>query len=102
MTSTIPNPPRRMLTRFVLPVTLVAASAGTLLWTGWRSFIPVPTVDVVPVSLRAGSASGTSLDSNDPSAKPTVKREGAAVQAPGWIEPSPFAVMVPALTPGVV
>ncbi|MEN9641157.1 MAG: p-hydroxybenzoic acid efflux pump subunit AaeA [Planctomycetota bacterium] len=104
MTSTIPHPPRRMLTRFVLPVTLVAASAGTLLWTGWRSFIPVPTVDVVPVSLRAGAgaASGASPDSNDPSAKPSVKREGAAVQAPGWIEPSPFAVMVPALTPGVV
>ena len=104
MTSTIPHPPRRLLTRIVLPVTLVAASAGTLLWTGWRSFIPVPTVDVVPVSLRAGAgtASGNSSDRNDPSAKPTVKREGAPVQAPGWIEPSPFPVMVPALTPGVV
>ncbi|NBX33523.1 MAG: efflux RND transporter periplasmic adaptor subunit, partial [Planctomycetes bacterium] len=90
------------MTRIVLPVTLVAASAGTLLWTGWRSFVPVPTVDVVPVSLRAGTASSTSSDRSDPSAKPTVKREGAAVQAPGWIEPSPFAVMVPALTPGVV
>ena len=104
MTSTIPHPPRRLLTRIVLPVTLVAASAGALLWTGWRSFVPVPTVDVVPVSLRAGAgtANGNSSDRNDPSAKPTVKREGAPVQAPGWIEPSPFAVMVPALTPGVV
>jgi RND family efflux transporter MFP subunit len=104
MTSTIPHPPRRLLTRIVLPVTLVAASAGTLLWTGWRSFIPVPTVDVVPVSLRASArtTSGTSSERNDPSANPTVKREGAPVQAPGWIEPSPFAVMVPALTPGVV
>ena len=104
MTSTIPHPPRRLLTRIVLPVTLVAASAGALLWTGWRSFVPVPTVDVVPVSLRAGArtTSGTSSERNDPSANPTVKREGAPVQAPGWIEPSPFAVMVPALTPGVV
>ena len=102
MTSTIPHPPRRLLTRIVLPLTLVAASVGTLLWTGWRSFIPVATVDVVPVSLRAGTASSTSSDRNDPSAKPTVKREGAPVQAPGWIEPSPFPVMVPALTPGVV
>lgn len=104
MTSTIPHPPRRLLTRIVLPVTLVAASAGTLLWTGGRSFIPVPTVDVVPVSLRAGTgtATGNSSDRNDPSAKPTGKREGAPVQAPGWIEPSPFPVMVPALTPGVV
>jgi RND family efflux transporter MFP subunit len=102
MTSTIPHPPRRLLTRIVLPLTLVAASAGTLIWTGWRSFIPVATVDVVPVSLRAGAASSTSSDRNDPSAKPTVKREGAPVQAPGWIEPSPFPVMVPALTPGVV
>lgn len=102
MNSTIPHPPRRSLTRIVLPVALVAASAGALLWTGWRSFFPVPTVDVVPVSLRAAATSGTSSGKNDPSTNPSVKREGAAVQAPGWIEPSPFPVMVPALTPGVV
>ena len=67
MNSTIPHPPRRSLTRIVLPVALVAASAGALLWTGWRSFFPVPTVDVVPVSLRAAATSGTSSGKNDPS-----------------------------------
>ena len=102
MNSSIPYPPRRTLTRIVLPLLLATASAGTLLWTGWRSFFPVPVVDVVPVSLRASSTNGTTSSSNDSPATPTTKREGAAVQAPGWIEPSPFPVMVPALTPGVV
>ena len=102
MTSNIPNPPRRTFTRFVLPIALVAASVAVLLWTGWRSFLPVASVDVVPVSWRAMSLGETPTGNKAPSAVATVRREGPPVQAPGWIEPSPFPVMVPALTPGVV
>lgn len=102
MTSNIPHPPRRTFTRFVLPIGLVAASVAVLLWTGWRSFLPVPSIDVVPVSWRAMSMGETSADNAATPAVATVRREGPPVQAPGWIEPSPFPVMVPALTPGVV
>ena len=96
MNAHIPAPPTRVLTRYVLPVALVAAAAAALAWTGWRSFLPVPTVEVVPVSVRpAALAEATAT-------KAPTTHEGPPVQAPGWIEPSPFAVMVPALTPGIV
>lgn len=101
MNTQIPAPPRRVLTRYVLPVTLVAAAATALAWTGWRSFLPVPTVEVVPVSVRAAAMADEAAHPGNTDSK-TATHEGPPVQAPGWIEPSPFAVMVPALTPGIV
>ena len=101
MNTQIPAPPKRVLTRYVLPVTLVAAAAAALAWTGWRSFLPVPTVEVVPVSVRAAAVADGTAHQGHAESKPTT-HEGPPVQAPGWIEPSPFAVMVPALTPGIV
>ena len=101
MNTQIPAPPKRVLTRYVLPVTLVAAAAAALAWTGWRSFLPVPTVEVVPVSVRAAAVVDEAAHQGHAGTKPAT-HEGPPVQAPGWIEPSPFAVMVPALTPGIV
>ena len=101
MNTQIPAPPKRVLTRYVLPVTLVAAAAAALAWTGWRSFLPVPTVEVVPGSVRAAAVADDAAHQGNADAKPAT-HEGPPVQAPGWIEPSPFAVMVPALTPGIV
>ncbi len=96
---TIPAPPRRIVTRLVVPGVLVAGAVAALAWSGWRTLLPAPAVAVVPVSVRAadgadagGGASGA--------AQPVA--EGAPVQAPGWVEPSPFPIMVPALTPGIV
>ncbi len=97
MTTAIPAPPRRTLTRVALPVALVAAALGALAWTGWRSLVPVPVVDVVPVSVRAADAPG-----GTPATADAPPREGAPVQAPGWVEPAPFATMVPALVAGTV
>jgi RND family efflux transporter MFP subunit len=101
MNTEIPAPPRRVLTRYVLPVSLVAAAAAALAWTGWRSFLPMPTVEVVPVSVRAAAVADDTAHEGHVTAAPAT-HEGPPVQAPGWIEPSPFAVMVPALTPGIV
>ena len=101
MNTQIPAPPTRVLTRYVLPVTLVAGAAAALAWTGWRSFLPVPTVEVVPVSVRAAAVVDEAAHQGHADTKPAT-HEGPPVQAPGWIEPSPFAVMVPALTPGIV
>jgi RND family efflux transporter MFP subunit len=94
--TSVPMPPRRLLTRLVLPAVLVAGAAGALLWTGWRSLMPVPTVDVVPVSVRAAAPGAPAPEGV------AATQEGAPIQAPGWVEPSPFPVMVPALTPGIV
>ena len=101
MNTQIPAPPKRVLTRYVLPVALVAAAAAALAWTGWRSFLPVPAVEVVPVSVRAAAVTDETAHQGHADTKPAT-HEGPPVQAPGWIEPSPFAVMVPALTPGIV
>ena len=89
----IPPPPRHALTRIALPAALCAAAAGLLAWTGWHSFAPVATVAVRPVVARqaapaAGGEEGV--------------REGAPVQAPGWVEPAPFPIGVRALVPGTV
>jgi RND family efflux transporter MFP subunit len=86
-----------MLTRVVLPVSLVAAALGAFALTGWNSLVPAPVVDVVPVSVRAGGHSAAVA--SGPSDAP---REGAPVQAPGWVEPAPFPTMVPALVAGTV
>jgi membrane fusion protein (multidrug efflux system) len=117
MNPSIAAPPNRVVTRIVVPVTLVGLAALALAWTGWRTIVPAPVVEVVPVSVRAaGHGAGRSVPGGtgetrmevagpppaSPDATPAPRAEGAPVQAPGWVEPSPFPVMVPALTPGVV
>ena len=62
-TITIPMPPRRTLTRLVLPAALVGAALAALAVTSWRGLLPAAEVDVVPVSMRAVGAP-------DPQAQP--------------------------------
>lgn len=117
MNPIIPAPPNRVVTRILVPVMLVGLAALTLVWTGWRTIVPAPVVEVVPVSVRpAGHGAGRSVPGGTeetrmevagpppaaPGVTPAPRTEGAPVQAPGWVEPSPYPVMVPALTPGIV
>ena len=101
MNTQIPAPPKRVLTRYGLRVALVGAAAAAGAWPGWRSFLPVPTVEVVPVSVRAAAVTEETAHRGHAESKPPT-HEGPPVQAPGRIEPSPFPVIVPALTPGRV
>ena len=95
--SGIPMPPRRILTRLVIPVALLGGALAALAVTSWRGLLPAEEVDVLPVSMRpAALPPGEGLRAGTESA------EGAPIQAPGWVEPSPFPMMVQALTPGVV
>ena len=96
---TIPAPPRRIVTRLVVPGVLVAGAVAALAWSGWRTLLPAPAVAVVPVSVRAADGADAAGGASG-AAQPVA--EGAPVQAPGWVEPSPFPIMVPALTPGIV
>lgn len=110
MTSSIPAPPRRAVTRILVPTALVGLAALALAWTGWRTLVPAPVVEVVPVSVRAAGGGGAAHGPGDgggphpasSGAASEARPEGAAIQAPGWVEPSPYPVMVPALTPGIV
>jgi RND family efflux transporter MFP subunit len=120
----IPRPPRRLATRVLLPTVILAGAAGAVLWAGWRTFAPATGVHVVQVVLRnaadlsgpaAADTGGTAApggagavgtgnagSARDTSAPAPDILAGPIVQAPGWVEPAPFPVMVGALTPGVV
>jgi len=80
-------PKRRWLTRYALPVGLIAAAGSLLLYAAGETLKPSVAVRVVPVVVKAGA----------------VAAAGEVVaQAPGWVEPDPFPIAVSALTDGVV
>lgn len=78
---------RHLLTRYVLPVGLVAGFLSLTAWASWNYVFPPKDVTVVPVYATTSE----------------VRREGAALfKAAGWIEPRPTPVRAAALAPGVV
>ncbi len=83
---TIPQPSRRWLTRWVLPVAIVIVALALLGYAARDSLRPALAVRTLRVVAK--SVTGT---------------VGAVtVQAPGWVEADPFPIYVPALAAGVV
>lgn len=80
-------PPRRTISRYVLPAVLVAGFVGLFAWAARDAFLPRTKVTVVPVhSTREEiQASGTPL-----------------FKAAGWVEPRPTPIRVAALAEGVI
>ena len=93
--SPVPRPPRRWKSRVLLPL-VVFAMAGGLLFKSARDLleprVKVRVASVVPVPAEARDG-GVDRSGGGPDHPP--------VQAPGWIEPAPFAITVPALADGV-
>ncbi|MBI3723669.1 efflux RND transporter periplasmic adaptor subunit [bacterium] len=82
-------PPRRILTRVVIPCALLAGFVGLAAYALRDTVSPASGVRVVPVVTgRPGASSGAA-------ATPLF-------QAAGWVEPEPFPILVPALTTGIV
>lgn len=88
MTNTNPHPSARFIARTVVPGVILGAAALLIAYTSWRTFERPPTVEVAPVAV---------IEARDG----THSMEGA-IQAPGWIEPSPFATEVRALREGTL
>jgi HlyD family secretion protein len=86
VSSVVPLPALKWKTRILLPAAVVTVVGGLFLWTAWDSLIPSTPVKVAPVVLKYLAT--------------TVG--GATVQAPGWVEPAPYANAVSALTDGIV
>ena len=82
MSSGIPLPSLHIGTRVVLPAVIVLSALAILAWSSWRAWAPLTTVRAVPVIIRAANMN----------AAPTSPPRGAVVQAPGWVEPSPFPI----------
>ncbi len=81
-------PLSRMFARTAVPLVIVGGAVALLTWTGFRACEHIPEVAVSPVTEIVSDAA------------PTRATEG--LQAPGWIEPMPFATDVAALREGIV
>lgn len=79
--------PRRWLSRYVLPLTILLGFLALWGATAGRQLWPRQSITVVPVIVKRseGQQTGTKL-----------------FQAAGWIEPRPTAISVAALAPGVI
>ncbi|MEY5031439.1 MAG: hypothetical protein RL354_470 [Planctomycetota bacterium] len=92
--STMPSRPAaarprvRLFTRALVPGAILGAAALLIAVSAWRAFERVPTVRVAPVVVVASQSAG----------------EGGSggIQAPGWIEPAPFATEIRAFREGIV
>lgn len=92
MMTSIPQPSRHLVIRFLLPVALIGAVAGLFIVSGWRSLRPSTQVETIPVVVRSiHDASATATSS-----------EQTIVQAPGWVEADPSIVYAATLIDGVV
>lgn len=85
----VPPPPFPWLSRIVVPLAIVAAALGLLVASGWSWLAPAREVRGFPVLV-------------EPIALDVPAAAGPAVQAAGWIEPSPFASLATALAGGTV
>jgi len=82
----------------LIPLVVFLAAAALIAYAA-RDLLMLPLeVRVVPVIARDRHSPTTNALSN--SIAPAAG--GPAVQAPGWIEPNPYAVNVPALVDGIV
>ncbi|MDA0281782.1 MAG: HlyD family efflux transporter periplasmic adaptor subunit [Planctomycetota bacterium] len=80
-------PPRRVISRYVLPVVLLTGFVCMFAWAARDAFLPRTKVTVVPVnsSRQEIHTSGTPL-----------------FKAAGWVEPRPTPIRVAALAEGVI
>lgn len=80
-------PPRRMVSRYVVPVCLIAGFICLFAWAARDAFLPRTEVTVIPVhtSRQEIQTAGTPL-----------------FKAAGWVEPRPTPIRVAALAEGVI
>ncbi len=80
-------PPRRIWSRYVVPIGLLLGLLGVIAWASKDALLPARAVTIAPVIFSETAA----------------QVEGAPLfKAAGWIEPRPTAVQVTALTEGVI
>lgn len=95
----VPRPPTRWVTRVLIPAAILVTTAGALAFAArdtLRNATRVTVVAVVPKPLDVAAA-GAVPD------VATGDQQGVVLsQAPGWVEPDPFATTVAALAEGVV
>jgi len=97
----VPRPPSRWRTRVLVPLAILLATAGVVAYAARDALRPAVHVTVAPVIPKAANGLEPTAAAIDDA--PADHRLGAVLsQAPGWVEPDPFAITVPALAEGVV
>jgi HlyD family secretion protein len=103
----VPRPSSRWRTRLLVPLIILLATGGVLAYSSRDLLRPAIKVMVAPVipkplamTAQPADQPAATLDSGDSASKPPSG--SVAVQAPGWVEPDPYAFNVPALAEGVV
>ena len=104
---TVPKPRSRWRARLLVPLAVLVGTAATLGYASRDTLFPPPGVYVVAVVPTDGgplpyAGEDAVVDGGSGSDDGVPARMSAVVQAPGWIEPAPYAVSVPALAEGVV
>ncbi|MBL8746685.1 MAG: efflux RND transporter periplasmic adaptor subunit [Phycisphaerae bacterium] len=90
----IPKPRLRIGARVVLPLSILLVATALIAYAARAAFMPTIDVWVVPVVATSDTAPA--------SAGPHESPPSVLVQAPGWVEPNPYAVTVQALAEGVL
>jgi HlyD family secretion protein len=101
--SMVARPARRWKSRVLLPCAILVTTAAIFGYSAKSAWLPATEVWVTPVvaaprpKIPQQQAPLLSNDAGGPKVRGTL-----LVQAPGWIEPAPYATSVPALVEGVV
>ncbi len=103
----VPRPKARWATRLLVPAAVLFATGGLLAYAARDALQPRLAV-YVAAAIPKDSHAAPMPTANDAASEPVAENPAdaplgpVAVQAPGWIEPAPYAVSVPALAEGVV
>src|SRR5436190_17564456 len=93
----VPRPRARWRTRVLVPAAILLAAGGLLAYAAREALWPGVDVRVVPVVVRAnGSSAAADVRAVHAATGPAVPGPVVA-QAPGWVEPDPYAIAVSAL-----
>lgn len=103
----IARPKARWLTRLLVPAAVLLSTGGLMAYAARDALQPRLEVHVAAAIPKEGSADIQPTDDLEQTPESAVipadlQLGPVAVQAPGWIEPAPYAVSVPALAEGVV
>lgn len=99
---TVPRPASRWKTRVLIPATIALVTIALIGYSARAMLWPAVDVWVVPVVAAPDGPAATGQESPDAAAARPRAGSGGQVQAPGWIEPSPYPFIVPSLAEGVV
>lgn len=107
MSVSVPRPKSRWRTRVLVPLTVLLTTGGVLAYAARDVLSPAIEVHVAPTVPKAGSSTAPAAvaPALESAADAPVRKSGPGpvlVQAPGWIEPAPYAINVPALAEGFV